>query len=77
MVGGPHALSHGSNLSAGVAVLFTTTTNATILSTSEVVKERLLIVRAEIDSTVFVFMNIYAPNQGSERVSFLFYWKMK
>ena len=67
---GPHALSHGSNVSAGVAVLFTESINATIISVSELVKGRLLIVRAEIESTVLVFVNVYAPNQGSERVRF-------
>ncbi|KAJ3584296.1 hypothetical protein NHX12_014792 [Muraenolepis orangiensis] len=65
---GPQVLSHGSNFSAGVAVLFRSAANATILSSDEVVKGRLLIVRAEIDSTVVCLINIYAPNQGNERV---------
>ena len=68
--GGPCALSHGTNLSAGVAVLFRATAHATILSSTEVVKGRFLIVRAEIESSVFCFVNIYAPNQGAERVGF-------
>ncbi|KAJ3584279.1 hypothetical protein NHX12_014775 [Muraenolepis orangiensis] len=62
---GPQVLSHGSNCSAGVAVLFKSAANATILSSDEVVKGRLLIVRAEIDSTVVCLINIYAPNQGN------------
>ena len=67
---GSWALSHGTNLSAGVAVLFRENANVTVLSSTEVVKGRLLIVRAEIESSVFCFVNIYAPNQGTERVGF-------
>ena len=51
---------------AGVAVLFRATANATVLFSTEVVKGQLLIVRAEIESSVFCFINIYAPNQGTE-----------
>ncbi len=54
------AFSHGTNLSAEVAVLFIATANATaFLSSTEVVKGRLLVVRAEIESSVFCF-KIYA-----------------
>ena len=67
---GPYALSHGTNVSAGVAVLFKAAANATIISSTEVVKGRLLVVRAEIEGSVFYFVNIYAPNQGAERVIF-------
>ena len=59
--GGCHALSHGSNRSAGVAVLFTITTNATIISSSDVVKGWLLIVKAEIESTLFSFHEHTCP----------------
>lgn len=34
------------------------------------VKGRLLIVRAEIEDSVFCFVNIYAPNNGIERIGF-------
>ena len=67
---GSCTFSHGSFLSAGVAVLLRKNANVTILSSTEVVKGRLLNVRAEIDSSVLCFINIYAPNQGTERVGF-------
>lgn len=58
-------LSHGTNLSAGVAVLFKPLVNAKVLSSTEVVRSRLLIVKAG-----FCFVNVYAPNPGPERVCF-------
>ncbi len=67
---GSYNLSHGTNFSAGVAILFKTKTNATILTCTEKVKGRLLIVRAKIEDSVFCFVNIYAPNNGAERVVF-------
>lgn len=68
--GGPYALSHGSNVSAGVAVSFTAAAGVTIVSSTEVVNGRLLVVRAETESSVFCFVNVYAPSQGPERVIF-------
>lgn len=65
---GPHVLSHGTSVSAGVAILCRATANAVMLSVSEVVKGRLLIVRAEMNGSVLCIVNIYAPNQGSDRV---------
>lgn len=44
--------------------------NAVILSTVEVVMGRLLVVRAEIDNSVFCFVNVYTPNAGGERLVF-------
>ena len=63
-------LSHGTNFSAGVAILFKASANAKVLSCTEVVQGRLLVVRAEIEDSVFCFVNVYAPNIGSERVVF-------
>ena len=40
-------------------------------------KGRLLIVRAEIESSVFCLVYIYAPNQGTERVGFFTLLKNK
>lgn len=74
---GSYTLSHGTNFSAGVAVLFRTTVNATVLSFNKVVKGRLLIVRAEIESIVFCFVTVYGPNQGRERVVFFTLLKNK
>uniref|UniRef100_A0A3Q3ERM5 Reverse transcriptase domain-containing protein n=1 Tax=Labrus bergylta TaxID=56723 RepID=A0A3Q3ERM5_9LABR len=67
---GSNYLSHGTNFSAGVAILFRASANVKIVSCAEIVKGRLLIVRAEIEDTVFCFTNIYAPNNGAERVAF-------
>lgn len=55
--------------SAGVAILFNS--SAVVLSSTEVVKDRLFIVRAEVKCLVVGFVNMYAPNSGWERVAFL------
>ncbi|KAI4873887.1 hypothetical protein NFI96_008616, partial [Prochilodus magdalenae] len=57
-------LSHGTNLSLGVAVLL-----APFLK-SEVVPGRLLMVRALVFEHTFTFINMYAPNGGPDRVDF-------
>ena len=44
----------------------------TIVSSTELVKGRALLVRAEIEGFDFSFNNIYAPNQGSDRSSFFY-----
>lgn len=49
-----------------------THSNQNILSKHEVVSGRLLIVRAEIRNFHFLFVNIYAPNIGEDRVQFFF-----
>lgn len=67
--GGQYALSHGSNLSAGVAVLFRPSLNVSVLSTTEIVPGRILMVKVEIQETVFNLINIYAPNCGHERLA--------
>ena len=63
-------LSHGTNLSGGVAVLFNRRCNPKVLSTIELVRGRCLIVRAEIEGYVYCFVSIYAHNQGADRLSF-------
>lgn len=72
---GPCVLSHGSSTSAGVAILFKPSLGATILDIEEIEKGRLLKVRAKLGGTVFVFINIYAPNKGRERI--LIFTKLK
>lgn len=47
------------------------TAKATVLSYTKVVKSHVLIVRAEIESAVFCFVNVYVPNKNSERAYFL------
>ena len=63
-------LSHGSNLSAGVAILLSPGLEAGVLRKEEVVKGCLLIVHMKVNGVVYAFLNIYAPNIGSERVFF-------
>jgi len=79
MVEGSGFFSHGTPFSEGVAVLFKAAANINFLSSTDIVKGRLLIVRAEIEGfvfcfvniyAVFCFVNIYAPNRGTERESF-------
>ena len=69
--GGQHVLSHGSNLSAGVAVLFSHSLNMKILSSTEIVAGRFLIIRVEIQNIIFNLINVYAQNQGPERITLL------
>ena len=64
---GASVLSHGTNLSAGVAVLFAPGLAVKICSSKEVCRGRLLVVKAEITNMCFVFINVYAPNTGRER----------
>lgn len=64
---GASVLSHGTNLSAGVAVLFAPGLSVKMCSSKEVCRGRLLVVKAEINNMGFVFINVYAPNTGRER----------
>lgn len=57
-------MSHGASTSAGVAVLFKPSLGAVLLDMDEIEKGRILKVRARLGSTVYVFINIYAPNRG-------------
>jgi len=61
-------LSHGTNLSSGVAILFSKNINVNVLDVDEVVKGRVLLIHIEFKGTVFVLINVYAPNIGPERV---------
>lgn len=65
---GKCVLSHGTNLSSGVAILFSKNINVNILVVEEVVKGRVLLVHIEYKGTVFVLINVYAPNIGLERL---------
>jgi len=61
-------LSHGTSLSSGVAILFSKNINVNILVVDKVVKERVLLMNIGFNETVFVLINVYAPNIGPERV---------
>lgn len=65
---GSYSLSHGTNLSAGVAILFSPYLNVDILSSVELEKGRLLVVKTKIDEYNFIFVNIYAPNRSADRI---------
>lgn len=63
-------LSHGSNFSAGVAVLFSPGFGAEILSIEEIIQGWLLKVQIKHAGIFIDFINIYAPNVGEERILF-------
>lgn len=50
-----------------MAVLFSPGLDVSILSSTEVETGRALVVRASIAGIIFVFVNVYAPNQGPLR----------
>ena len=67
---GSHMLSHGTNLSGGVAILFAPGLDVSILSSKELVGGRALMVKAQIEGFELAFINVYAPNQGANRLAF-------
>ena len=68
--GGTSFLSHGTNVSGGVAILFSPTVGVCVKSTVEVVAGRALVVRAQIQDISFVFINVYSPTSGPDRLLF-------
>ena len=67
--GGQVVLSHGNNLSAGVGVLFSRHLHPTDVAASEPEPGRVQVVRATIRGSPFIFINVYAPTSGTERVA--------
>lgn len=67
---GESVFTHGTNTSAGAAILFRRGLDIKILTTTEVQKGRAVAVHALVLGQPFVFVNIYAPNTGAERVAF-------
>lgn len=65
---GVDVFRQGSNTSAGVAILFSKSLNLKIVSTEEIEKCRVLMVIEEINELKIIFINVYAPNNGSDRV---------
>ncbi len=61
-------LSHGTNLSAGVAIIFSKHLDLNILSTIELEKGRILMAIVDIKELKFLFINVYAPNVGLQRI---------
>ena len=69
--GGEVMLSSLSSVSGGVAVLLSTGFLPISYEVEEVVKGRLMVVTAKFECRNFIFVNVYAPNIGSERVQFI------
>ncbi len=67
---GQAILSHGSSVSAGVAILLAPDFKEQPVSVFELVSGRLLRVDITICGIQFSFVNVYAPNIGAERVTF-------
>ncbi len=67
---GSVVLSHGTNLSAGVAILFSPRVSIQP-DVVEIIPGRILRVDMVFGNTNFSFINVYAPNVGQERISFL------
>lgn len=65
---GKLCLSHGTNVSSGVVILFSSHLNVNILSEMEIEKGCILMVKAKIENQLFIFINIYAPNKGSDKI---------
>lgn len=57
-------LSHWSNFSAGVAILFSDRLRATLTLSIELERGQVLMEQAEIRGTGFLFVNVYVSNIG-------------
>ncbi|XDV25251.1 hypothetical protein PO909_029197 [Leuciscus waleckii] len=68
--GGQIFLNHGSNVSGGVAILFSSNSKINVVSSCNLVKGRGQMVKANIEGSIYCFINIYAPNIGTERIVF-------
>ena len=64
-------LSHLHSTSSGVALLFSRDFIPKSYEMEEIVKGRLMLVRAKYELFTMVFINVYAPNVGPARVLFL------
>ena len=60
--------SHENTYTAGIAILLTPNSNAEILSTNEVINGRLLHAHVRVNGDPIHFINMYAPNNGNERL---------
>jgi len=64
------ALTHGTNLSAGTAILFSPSIKAKFWK-SEIEPGRVLAVKVDLNGLVFMFISVYAPNIVAERIIIL------
>ena len=60
-------LSHNTAVSAGVGILFSKAFTPLSLKIEHVIEGWCLLVEAGFDKFTVVFINVYAPNNGSER----------
>lgn len=64
-------LSHLSSTSGGVAILFSNSFIPCSYQVEEVLKGRLLKVRAQFENCFFVFISVYVPTRAIKRMCFL------
>lgn len=64
-------LSHKSNNSGGVCIMFSKDFLPISCVTEEIIAGRLLKIQAVFENVKMTFINVYAPNVGTERVAFL------
>ncbi len=63
--------SHNTSLSGGVAILFSKNFIPVSYQVEEIVKGRLLKIRAQFEDQFYVFLCIYIPTNAVERMGFL------
>lgn len=68
--GGKDINSHGTNLSKGVAILFSSSLDVVIVNTEEPVKGCLILVEVKIQGMLFFLINIYSQTVGQECLNF-------
>lgn len=64
-------LSHNSNVSGGVGILFSKRCTPISYHVDEILKGRLLKVRAQFEDVFYVFVCVYAPTASIDRMIFL------
>ena len=69
--GGKVIVSHGSNHSRGVMILFKPRLDMTIKKTVHDKNGRYILCEALLDGEKFVFLNIYSPNYQTQQTQFL------
>ena len=62
--------SHKSSVSGGVAILFSKDSLPLSCHVQDIVEGRLLMIKAVFESHTMVFLNVYAPTNGADRVTF-------
>ncbi len=64
-------MSHNNSLSAGVAVLFSKNFTPVSYEVDEILRGRILKIRAVFENEVFVFVCVYAPTATKDIIVFL------